>query len=463
MERLRWRGPGPARRPRHAARRRPQDRQRRARQRLRRPGHHRRHALRPAGPPVRLDRRDRPGQGRARGRRAVPATRLDDAQPPPDLARPSPLPRPQPRLRRLPVGPALPGVRRGTRPTRRRRPSWSAPRAAREQSRRPAGLVALASLALLAVPALSACADDAAIRTAPTPTTRRCGGRRRHDRSCAPRRPRRASPTARRWTRTPRPSTAGCPTITLPCLGGGRDVDLAGLTGEPDRAQLLGADVRALPAGGTAVPAGCTRPGDVRGARRRLLRPDARQGARVRRRARADLSADRRPGGRHAGADAGPGPADDGLRRRGRRRSTHVEYGAVQSADDLADTGRGPISASTWTWADTRVTSAPDDRAVPAWLAPVVDAASTVRAAPALAVPAAGGIRPARGLGAHAVRRQLRGARRAADRARPRHALARRARSPSPVALRTPTTPMRSPRRCARPRRRPGSTRRAST
>ena len=38
--------------------------------------------------PVRLDRGDRPGQGRARGRRAVPEARLDDAQPPPDLARP---------------------------------------------------------------------------------------------------------------------------------------------------------------------------------------------------------------------------------------------------------------------------------------------------------------------------------------------------------------------------------------
>ena len=52
-------------------------------------------------------------------------------------------------------------------------------------------------------------------------------------RSCAPRRPRQASPTARRWTLTPRPSTAGCPRSRLPCLGGGRDVDLAGLTGEP--------------------------------------------------------------------------------------------------------------------------------------------------------------------------------------------------------------------------------------
>ena len=41
------------------------------------PGHHRRHALRPAVPPLRLDHRDRPGQDRAGGRRAVPALGLD--------------------------------------------------------------------------------------------------------------------------------------------------------------------------------------------------------------------------------------------------------------------------------------------------------------------------------------------------------------------------------------------------
>jgi endonuclease-3 len=35
-------------------------------------GHHRRHPRRAAGPPVRLDRPDGPGQGRARRRRAVP-------------------------------------------------------------------------------------------------------------------------------------------------------------------------------------------------------------------------------------------------------------------------------------------------------------------------------------------------------------------------------------------------------
>ena len=42
-----------------------------------------------------------------------PKKRLDDAVPPPDLARPPGLPRPQPRLRRLPGRALVPGVRRG--------------------------------------------------------------------------------------------------------------------------------------------------------------------------------------------------------------------------------------------------------------------------------------------------------------------------------------------------------------
>ena len=66
---VRRRGAAPAQGPGRAARRRPQDRQRGARQRLRHPRDHRGHPLRPAGPPVRLDRGDRPGQGRARRRR----------------------------------------------------------------------------------------------------------------------------------------------------------------------------------------------------------------------------------------------------------------------------------------------------------------------------------------------------------------------------------------------------------
>ena len=53
---------------RHAARRRPQNRQRHSRQRLRYPRYHRRHPLRQAGSPLAMDRGGGPGQGRARGR-----------------------------------------------------------------------------------------------------------------------------------------------------------------------------------------------------------------------------------------------------------------------------------------------------------------------------------------------------------------------------------------------------------
>ena len=152
----RRRGAAPARRPGQAARRRPQDRQRRARQRLRRPRHHRRHPLRPARPPVRLDRGDRPGQGRARGRRALPEARLDDAQPPPDLARPPRLPRAEARVRRLPGRALVPVVRRGPDRPGRRRPSWSRPRAAHEAGRsRPRW-----SRPLLVLPARGGCGSD---------------------------------------------------------------------------------------------------------------------------------------------------------------------------------------------------------------------------------------------------------------------------------------------------------------
>ena len=70
---------------------------------------------------VRLDHRDRPGQDRARGRRADPAQGLDDPVAPADLARPPHLPRAAARVRRLPAGAAVPLVRRGARPTRRSR------------------------------------------------------------------------------------------------------------------------------------------------------------------------------------------------------------------------------------------------------------------------------------------------------------------------------------------------------
>ena len=122
---VRRRGAAAAERPGHAAGRRPQDGERRARQRLRHPRHHRRHALRPAVAPLRLDRRGRPGQGRARGRGAVPALGVDDPVAPADLARPPGLPRPPAGLRGVRHRRAVPVVRRGPdRPGAGRR-SWS--------------------------------------------------------------------------------------------------------------------------------------------------------------------------------------------------------------------------------------------------------------------------------------------------------------------------------------------------
>ena len=110
-------------------------------QRVRRAGHHRRHPLRPAGPAVRLDRAGRPGQGRDRGRRAVPEAGLDHAQPPGDLPRPPHLPRPQAGLRGLPGRPR--SARRTARgsSTRSRRRSWSSrrPRWRRRRERRRCG------------------------------------------------------------------------------------------------------------------------------------------------------------------------------------------------------------------------------------------------------------------------------------------------------------------------------------
>ena len=108
---VRRRGARPAGRPGHPARHRPQDRQRHPRQRLRRARHHRGHALPAAGPAVGLDRRDRPGQDRARRRRALRAARLDHALAPGDLPRPAGLPRPKAGLRRLHAGQALPVLR----------------------------------------------------------------------------------------------------------------------------------------------------------------------------------------------------------------------------------------------------------------------------------------------------------------------------------------------------------------
>ena len=57
------------------------------------PGHHRRHPLRPAGAPVRLDRGGRPGQGRARDRALFPKKEWTMFSHRRDLPRPAGLPR----------------------------------------------------------------------------------------------------------------------------------------------------------------------------------------------------------------------------------------------------------------------------------------------------------------------------------------------------------------------------------
>ncbi|CAA9371201.1 MAG: Endonuclease III, partial [uncultured Nocardioides sp.] len=116
----RRRGPAPARGPGEAAGRGPQDRQRRPRQRLRHPRHHRGHPLRPPRAPLRLDRGDRSGEGRAHRRRPLPPSRLDHAVAPPHLARPAHLPCQEAGLRCLPGRPSLPVLRRGPDRPRRR-------------------------------------------------------------------------------------------------------------------------------------------------------------------------------------------------------------------------------------------------------------------------------------------------------------------------------------------------------
>ncbi len=64
-----------------------------------------------AGPPLPLDDRDRPGQGRGRRGRAHPAQGLDRPLAADDLARPPGLPRPPPGLRRVRAGSPVPVVR----------------------------------------------------------------------------------------------------------------------------------------------------------------------------------------------------------------------------------------------------------------------------------------------------------------------------------------------------------------
>ncbi len=111
---LRRGGPRHAARAGHLARCRPQDRQSRARRRLRQAGHHGGHARGPAGAAVWLDSADRPGQDRARRRRATAPGGLDRGFPPADLARPSRLSSSPARVWCLRHRPVVPVVRPGS-------------------------------------------------------------------------------------------------------------------------------------------------------------------------------------------------------------------------------------------------------------------------------------------------------------------------------------------------------------
>ena len=84
-----------------------------ARRCVREAGHRGRYPFRLAGAAVRVDRAHRPGQDRARRRRAAAPAGVDRGVPPGDPARSPGLSRPQARLRRVRSGPVVPVVRHG--------------------------------------------------------------------------------------------------------------------------------------------------------------------------------------------------------------------------------------------------------------------------------------------------------------------------------------------------------------
>ena len=287
----------------HAARDRPQDRQRDPRQRVRRARHHGRHPLRPAGPPLGLDRRGRPGEDRARRRRADPEAGLDDAVAPGDLPRPPGLPRPQARLRGLPAGRGLPVLRAG--------PDRPGAAAALVKGPEAAHLLAMVGLERDRRRTSSAgarpCRDEraAALGDRRDRARRGAGGRRGVRALASPGRTRPTSPTATppdrprpssprpgprpRWPTCPRPRTghparrrpAGRRVGALPRRTAAQ-VDLgAALAGRPCAAQPVGALVRAVP--GRAARAGRVR----RRARRGAGAAGAGRGATAGRRSRA--------------------------------------------------------------------------------------------------------------------------------------------------------------------------------
>ena len=175
--------------------------------------------------PVRLDGGLRARPDRVRGRHPVREAGLDDAQPPPDLARPAPLPRPQPGLRRVP-GRAVVSLVRGGR-DRSRQGREVGPRAAR-MSRIPRALslskgcsALIVSVLLLSV-LLVGCIGDRPFptRSGPDPSTSSgTDPRRRRTRGGEEGGRHRRLPTAPTPTVESGPRAA-CPTLSCPASAG---------------------------------------------------------------------------------------------------------------------------------------------------------------------------------------------------------------------------------------------------
>ena len=322
--------------------------------------------------------RDRPGEGRGRGRRAVPAQGLDPALPQRDLARPPPLPRPQPGLRRLPGRALVPGVRRG-----RDRPGQggqAGPRAARMSVRRLGCAGRACSRCVLVagctesrpspVPAAATATRAGPPTAGPTPRppvadSQRPGGAEEggRDRRLPDLRPGggRGAPT-------------GCRTSSLP-LPGRRPGGPAGRAARAaDDDQRLGPVVRAVPGRGAVPRRGRRRePGsDAADPGHRLRRPDPDCAIEF-----ARLAGWRYPAGRRtadtraAPSAAGRRPAADLLRPAPTARSPHRHAGAFTSADQIRDAGtrapRGdavtpPVAGRPTGWPADRCARRPRDR-----------------------------------------------------------------------------------------------------